>query len=183
MIFRFCNPKIHISDTATLFVWLLVFQILMTASLGAWPIASRSRDDWGMNWIGFLDSLTRKPYTRHQNCICTIYNSGEKWTFINCRPSWTPSWISQNCQCLRGDTIIFLETGYLLKRLTPLAYLYHFQPTGIRLAARLVATPAKFGPGSTLSTVLVRCNYGARGRSTEDVRVRSGYAKELPRIR
>ena len=27
MIFRFCKPKIHILDTATLFVWLLAFEI------------------------------------------------------------------------------------------------------------------------------------------------------------
>ena len=81
---------------------------------------------WGMNWICFFwIPPTQKPYTRHQNCICTIYSSGEKWTCIICRPSWTPSWIFLNCQGLRGDTIIFLETGYLLKRLTPLAYLYH----------------------------------------------------------
>ena len=60
MIFRFCDPKIHILDTATSFVWLLVFEISMTDNLGAWPMPTRSRDNWGMIWIGFLDSLTPK---------------------------------------------------------------------------------------------------------------------------
>ena len=61
-----------------------------------------------------------------------IYSSWEKWTCMICRPSWTPSWISRNCQGLQGDTIIFLETGDLLKRLTFLAYLYHCAAHGTR---------------------------------------------------
>ena len=130
MIFRFCDLKIHILDTATPFVWLLVFEISMTDNLGALPILSRSRDNQGMNWICFLILWPRKPSTRHQNYISTIYSSWEKWTCMICRPSWTPSWISRNCQGLQGDTIIFLETGDLLKRLTPLAYLYHFAAHG-----------------------------------------------------
>ena len=60
MIFRFFDPEIHILDTATSFVWLLVFEISMTDNLGAWPIPSRSRDNWKMNWICYLDSLTPK---------------------------------------------------------------------------------------------------------------------------
>ena len=83
-------------------------------------------------WIEYVSWILwpRKPYSRHQNYICTIYSSWEKWTCMICRPSWTPSWISQNCQGLRGDTIIFLETGDLRKRLTPMSYLYHFAAHG-----------------------------------------------------
>ena len=72
----------------------------------------------------------RKPYPRHQNYISMILSSWEKWTCMICRPSWTPSWISRNCQGQRSDTIIFLVTGDLLKRSTPLAYLYHFAAHG-----------------------------------------------------
>ena len=62
-----------------------------------------------------------------------------------------------------------------------LLHFHGFGPGLLRFGT--VVTPAKFGPGSTLSTVLLRCRYGARGRSTEDLRVRPGYAKELPRMR
>ena len=63
----------------------------------------------------------------------------------------------------------------------PLLHFHGFGPGLLRFET--VVTPAKFGPGSTLSTLLLRCSYGARGGSTEDLRVRPGYAKELSRIR
>ena len=52
----------------------------------------------------------------------------------------------------------------------PLLHFHVFGPGLLRFET--VVTPSKFGPGSTLSTVLLRCSYGARGRSTEDLRVR-----------
>ena len=58
----------------------------------------------------------------------------------------------------------------------PLLHFHGFGPGLLRFGT--VVTPANFGPGSTLSTVLLRCSYGTRGRSTEDLRVRPGYAKE-----
>ena len=55
--------------------------------------------------------------------------------------------------------------------------LLHFHGVGPGLLQfGIIVTPAKFGPGSTLSTVLLRYRYGARGRSTDDLRVRSRYA-------
>ena len=68
----------------------------------------------------------------------------------------------------------------LYSRVKPLLHFHGFDPGLLRFGT--VVTPAKFGPGSTLSTALSRCSYGGRGRSTEDLRVRTGYAKELPRI-
>ena len=95
------------------------------------PNPTRPQQDHVMiwEWIEYFFWILwlQKPYTRHQNYISTIYNSREKWTCMICRPSWTPSGISQNCQGLRGDTIIFLETGDLLKRLTPLTYFVSFR--------------------------------------------------------
>ena len=41
MIFRFCAPKIHILDTATSSVWLLVLEISTNDNLGAWPIPDK----------------------------------------------------------------------------------------------------------------------------------------------
>ena len=61
-----------------------------------------------------------------------------------------------------------------------LLHFHGFDPGLLRFGT--VVTPAKFGPSSTLSMVLLRCSYGTRGRSTEDLRVRSGYAKKLPRM-
>ena len=66
-------------------------------------------------------------------------------------------------------------------KIKALLHFHGFGPGMLRFGT--VVTPAKFGPGSKLYTVLVRCSYGVRGRSTEDLRVRSGYAKELPRMR
>ena len=61
-----------------------------------------------------------------------------------------------------------------------LLHFHGFGPGLLRFGT--VVPPAKFGPGFTLSTVLLRFSYGARRRSTEDLRVRPGYAKELPQI-
>ena len=63
----------------------------------------------------------------------------------------------------------------------PLLHFHSFGPGLLRFGT--VVTPAKFSPGSTLSTMLLRCSYGARGRSAEDLRVRQGYVKKLPRMR
>ena len=101
----------------------------MTDNLGVWLIPTRSRDNWGMNWICFLDSLTPKTHTRHQNYICTIYSSWEKWTCMHDLSAILNAIL--NISKLPGFFFfIFLETGDLLKRLTPLAYLYHFAAHG-----------------------------------------------------
>ena len=51
--------------------------------------------------------------------------------------------------------------------LKPLLHFHSFCPGLLRFGT--VVTAAMFGPGSMLSTVLLRCSYGARGRSTEDL--------------
>ena len=76
--------------------------------------------------------------------------------------------------CIQAINKIFLC-------IKPLLHFHGFGP-GL-LWFETVVTPAKFGPGSTLSTVLLQCSYSASRKSMEDLRVRFGYAKELLRIR
>ena len=90
--------------------------------------------------------------------------------------------MSPNCKLTPNCPICKkIGSAWLTWVIKPLLLHFHGFDPGLLLIGTVV-TPTRFGPGFTLSTVLLRCRYGARGRSTEDQRVRSGYAKELPRF-